>query len=161
MELSLKQYQSLNISASATFSTAQGRENERREWTKETYLAKNKEPGNRYDWSRKHLNFEIMRGDRIGMKNGKPVFSRPTIIPLGTQTLSLKERYEQRLKELNFKPWKNDAPNQPNTCVDFVLSGDHERMTEMPLAGQWTLTGVETIVPSHLPMIQTHQDTSR
>ena len=131
MELSLKQYQSLNISASATFSTAQGRENERREWTKETYLAKNKEPGNRYDWSRKHLNFEIKRGDRIGMKNGKPVFSRPSIIPIGTQTLSLKERYEQRLKELNFKPWKNDAPNQPNTCVDFVLSGDHDRMTEI------------------------------
>ena len=75
MELSLKQYQSLNISASASFSTAQGRENERREWTKETYLAKNKEPGNHYDWSRKHLNFEIMRGDRIGMKKGKLVFS--------------------------------------------------------------------------------------
>ena len=142
MELSLKQYQSLNISASATFSTAQGRENERREWTKETYLAKNKEPGNRYDWSRKHLNFEIKRGDKIGMKNGKPVFSRPTIIPIGTQTLSLKERYELRLKELNFKPWKNDAPNQPNTCVDFVLSGDHERMTEIafgrPMDFDWS-----------------------
>ena len=30
----MKQYQSLNISASASFSTAQGRENERRDWTK-------------------------------------------------------------------------------------------------------------------------------
>ena len=25
----------------------------------------------------------------------------------------------------------HDAPNQPNTCVDFVLSGDHDRMTEI------------------------------
>ena len=43
----------------------------------------------------------------------------------------MKKRYELRLKELNFKPWREDAPNQPNTCVDFVISGDHDRMTEI------------------------------
>ena len=127
----MKQYQSLNISASASFSTAQGRENERRDWTEETYLAKNKQPGNRYDWSRKHLNFEVMSGKKITTRNGKTVYIPPRIVRLGTQRKSLKKRYEQRLKELNFKPWREDAPNQPNTCVDFVISGDHDRMTEI------------------------------
>ena len=131
MDISLKQYQSLNISASASFSTAQGRENERRDWTEETYLAKNKQPGNRYDWSRRHLNFEIKSGKKITTRNGKTVYIPPRIVRLGTQRKSLKKRYEQRLKELNFKPWREDAPNQPNTCVDFVLSGDHDRMTEI------------------------------
>ncbi len=131
MDISLKQYQSLNISASASFSTAQGRENERRDWTEETYQAKNKQPGNRYDWSRKHLNFEVMSGKKITTRNGKTVYIPPRIVRLGTQRKSLKKRYEQRLKELYFKPWREDAPNQPNTCVDFVLSGDHDRMTEI------------------------------
>lgn len=131
MQIYEKQYQSLNISASPSFASAQGRENERRGWTEETYNAKNKEPGNRYDWSRKHLNFEIKRGRKIGKINGETVYARPTIIPLGTQEKSLKERYDERLKELKFKPWSPDAPNQPNTCVDFVLNGDHDRMTEI------------------------------
>lgn len=131
MDISLKQYQSLNISASASFSTAQGRENERRDWTEETYQAKNKQPGNRYDWSRRHLNFEIKSGKKITTRNDKTVYIPPRIVRLGTQRKSLKKRYEQRLKELNFKPWREDAPNQPNTCVDFVLSGDHDRMTEI------------------------------
>lgn len=131
MQICEKQYQSLNISASPSFVSAQGRENERRGWTEETYDAKNKEPGNRYDWSRKHLNFEIKRGRKIGKINGETVFARPTIIPLGTQEKSLKERYDERLKELKFKPWSLDAPNQPNTCIDFVLNGDHDRMTEI------------------------------
>ena len=131
MDISLKQYQSLNISASASFSTAQGRENERRDWTEETYQSKNKQPGNRYDWSRKHLNFEVMSGKKITTRNDKTVYIPPRIVRLGTQRKSLKKRYEQRLKELNFKPWREDAPNQPNTCVDFVLSGDHDRMTEI------------------------------
>ena len=131
MQICEKQYQSLNISASPSFASAQGRENERRGWTEETYNAKNKELGNRYDWSRKHLNFEIKRGRKIGKINGETVYARPTIIPLGTQEKSLKERYEERLKELKFKPWSPDAPNQPNTCIDFVLNGDHDRMTEI------------------------------
>ena len=108
MDISLKQYQSLNISQ-----------------------AKNKQPGNRYDWSRRHLNFEVMSGKKITTRNGKTVYIPPRIVRLGTQRKSLKKRYEQRLKELNFKPWREDAPNQPNTCVDFVLSGDHDRMTEI------------------------------
>ena len=131
MQICDKQYQSLNISASPSFATAQGRENERRGWTKETYEAKNKQPGNRYDWSRRHLNFEIKRGRRLERKDGKTHFALPSFVPLGSQSLSLKQRYEQRLKELDYKRWSKDAPNQPNTCVDFVFNGDHDRMTEI------------------------------
>ena len=131
MQICDKQYQSLNISASPSFASAQGRENERRGWTKETYDAKNKEPGNRYDWSRKHLNFEIRPGRKIVLRNGKTMFTQPVIARLGTQRQTLNERYEQRLKVLDYKPWAKDAPNQPNTCIDFVFSGDHDRMTEI------------------------------
>ena len=131
MQICDKQYQSLNISASPSFATAQGRENERRDWTEETYQAKNKQPGNRYDWSRKHLNFEIKRGQTMIMKNDQTHYIKPRIISLGSQRKTLKQRYEQRLKELDYKPWAKDAPNQPNTCVDFVISGDHDRMTEI------------------------------
>ena len=115
MQICDKQYQSLNISASPSFATAQGRENERRDWTEETYLAKNNQPGNRYDWSRKHLNFEIKRGHTMIMKNGQTHYIKPRIISLGSQRKTLKQRYEQRLKELDYKPWVKDAPNQPNT----------------------------------------------
>ena len=80
MQICDKQYQSLNISASPSFATAQGRENERRDWTEETYQAKNKQPGNRYDWSRKHLNFEIKRGQTMIMKNGQTHYIKPRII---------------------------------------------------------------------------------
>lgn len=72
-----------------------------------------------------------MSGKKITTRNGKTVYIPPRIVRLGTQRKSLKKRYEQRLKELNFKPWREDAPNQPNTCVDFVISGDHDRMTEI------------------------------
>lgn len=129
MQITEKQYQSLNISASPGFSTAQGRENERRGWTKETYAAKNKEPGNRYDWSRKHLNFEIT-SVAVASDKRKKKFERK-IIPLGSQVKSLKERYESRLDELHYSPFKEGVANQPNTCVDFVFSGDHDRMTEI------------------------------
>ena len=78
----------------------------------------------------------------MGRVNGKPIYDRPTIIPLGTQEKSLKERYDERLKELKFKPWSPDAPNQPNTCVDFVFNGDHDRMTEIafgkPMDFDWS-----------------------
>ena len=65
------------------------------------------------------------------MKNGQTHYIKPRIISLGSQRKTLKQRYEQRLKELDYKPWAKDVPNQPNTCVDFVISGDHDRMTEI------------------------------
>ena len=145
----MKQYQALNIQPKVEFDSKLGNENERRNWREETYDAKNKEPGNRYDWSRHQLNFEIMRGkpkvDQDGQEVkddlGRTVFEKPGIVPLGSQPLSLKKRYDKRLKELGHKKWENAKGNQPNTCVDFVINGDHERMTEIafgkPMGFDW------------------------
>jgi hypothetical protein len=55
----------LNILASASFSTAQGRgETSVVTGLRKPIRPKNKQPGNRYDWSRKHLNFEVMSGKK-------------------------------------------------------------------------------------------------
>ena len=120
MQICEKQYQSLNISASPSFVTAQGRENERRGWTKETYDAKNKEPGNRYDWSRRHLNFEIKRGKEMGRINGKPIYARPTIIPLGTQEKPLKGGYDL---DPDIEPDGKERPKH-------IITRQYERLSE-------------------------------
>jgi len=132
-------YQALQIDASATFDGNRANEAERRGWGKEAYDRKNQEPVNYYDFTRKHLNFEVKRGeplrDENGQvrkdKNGRVLYGRPTIIPLGTQPFSLKKRFDKRLEEIGHKAWKNANGNQPNTHVSMVLSGDHERMTEI------------------------------
>ena len=42
-----------------SFSAAEGYEPERRGWDEKTYRLKNNDTNNHYDFSRKHLNFEI------------------------------------------------------------------------------------------------------
>ena len=71
---------------------------------------------NHYDYSRKRLNFEIVKGE---------------IKPLGLQEKRLHERLQDKLEELGFKCYKDGAQNMPNSCVDWVFSGDHDRMCEM------------------------------
>ena len=135
-ETTTKQYQALNISASPGFAPQQAAEAERKGWTEATYAAKNamKNKNNHYDWSRRHLNFEIMRGRKLSsFQDGVAgvQFGLPSFVPLGSQKLSLIQRYEKRLKELGYEAFKVGAKNQPNTLVDFVINGDHERMTEI------------------------------
>lgn len=132
-------YQAPQIDSSSSIDSNLSNEAERRGWNKASYNRKNQEPVNFYDFTRKNLNFEIKRGEPIKDKDGKAVrdkagriiFNRPSIIPLGSQPLSLKERYEKRLDEIGYKPWQNANNNQPNTNVRIVLSGDHDRMSEI------------------------------
>lgn len=132
-------YQAPQIDSSSSIDSNLSNEAERRGWNKTSYNRKNQEPVNFYDFTRKNLNFEIKRGEPIKDKDGKAVrdkagriiFNRPSIIPLGSQPLSLKERYEKRLDEIGYKPWQNANNNQPNTNVRIVLSGDHDRMSEI------------------------------
>ena len=42
-----------------SFSAAEGYEPERRGWDENTYRLKNQDTNNHYDFTRKHLNFEI------------------------------------------------------------------------------------------------------
>lgn len=108
--------QVFHASKSSSFSAGIAAENERRGWTEETYIRKNLEPHNHYDWSRHDLNFEICDGK---------------IIPLGSQEKSLYDRYQEKLAELDFKQYKAGASNQKNTYVDFILGGSAERMQEL------------------------------
>ena len=48
-----------------SFSAAEGYEPERRGWDEKTYRLKNQDTNNHYDFSRKHLNFEINNKGKI------------------------------------------------------------------------------------------------
>ena len=111
-----------------SFSAAEGYEPERRGWDEKTYQLKNQDTNNHYDFSRKHLNFEI---------NGKG-----KIVPLGSNPVPLHERLQKRLDELGFKPYmdKNNplgiSDNSPNCTVGIIVSGDHRVLTRLAFGDQ-------------------------
>lgn len=111
-----------------SFSAAEGYEPERRGWDENTYRLKNQDTNNHYDFSRKHLNFEI---------NGKG-----EIVPLGSNPVPLHERLQKRLDELKFKPYmdKNNplgiSDNSPNCTVGIIVSGDHDVLTRLAFGDQ-------------------------
>ena len=111
-----------------SFSAAEGYEPERRGWDEKTYRLKNHDTNNHYDFSRKHLNFEI---------NGEG-----KIVPLGSNPIPLHERLKHRLDELAFKPYKDkdnplgNADNSPNCTVGIIVSGDHDVLTRLAFGDQ-------------------------
>lgn len=111
-----------------SFSAAESYEPERRGWDENTYRLKNQDTNNHYDFSRKHLNFEI---------NGKG-----EIVPLGSNPVPLHERLQKRLDELKFKPYmdKNNplgiSDNSPNCIVGIIVSGDHDVLTRLAFGDQ-------------------------
>ena len=111
-----------------SFSAAEGYEPERRGWDENTYRLKNQDTNNHYDFSRKHLNFEI---------NGQG-----EIVPLGSNPVPLHERLQIRLDELEFKPYidKNNplgiSDNSPNCTVGIIVSGDHDVLTRLAFGDQ-------------------------
>lgn len=119
----------IHVAAPAkSFSAAEGYEPERRGWDENTYRLKNQDTNNHYDFSRKHLNFEI---------NGKG-----EIVPLGSSPVPLHERLQKRLDELEFKPYmdKNNplgiSDNSPNCTVGIIVSGDHDVLTRLAFGDQ-------------------------
>lgn len=119
----------IHIGAPAkSFSAAQGYEPERRGWDENTYRLKNQDTNNHYDFSRKHLNFEING-------NGE-------IVPIGSNPIPLHERIMQRLDELGFKPYKDKnnplgiSDNSPNCTVGIIVSGDHCVLTRLAFGDQ-------------------------
>ena len=111
-----------------SFSAAEGYEPERRGWDENTYRLKNQDTNNHYDFSRKHLNFEIN--------------SQGEIVPLGSNPVPLHERLQKRLNELEFKPYmdKNNplgiSDNSPNSTVGIIVSGDHDVLTRLAFGDQ-------------------------
>lgn len=111
-----------------SFSAAEGYEPERRGWDENTYQLKNQDTNNHYDFTRKHLNFEIN--------------SKGEIIPLCSDPVPLHERLQKRLDELGFKPYmdKNNplviSDNSPNCTVSIIVSGDHRVLTRLAFGDQ-------------------------
>lgn len=98
-------------------------ENERRDKSKEWFDRTEDSKGTpyHYDWWRRNLNFEIVKGK---------------ICPQLSHAIPLHDRIQNRLRELGFKNYKETAKNAPNVCMDFVIGGQRERLREMAFGKQ-------------------------
>lgn len=113
-----------------SFSSQVGNEAERRGWDEKRYKLKNADidKNNHYNYSRKRLNFEIVKGGKI--------------VPLGSQSVPLHERLQHRLDELGFKPYmdakRSDqvSRNSPNCTVGIIFSGDHDVLNRLAFGEQ-------------------------
>lgn len=113
-----------------SFSSQVGNEAERRGWDEKRYQLKNADidKNNHYNYSRKKLNFEIVKGGKI--------------VPLGSQSVPLHERLQHRLDELGFKPYMDAkrpeqvSRNSPNCTVGIIFSGDHDVLNRLAFGEQ-------------------------
>ena len=113
-----------------SFSSQVGNEAERRGWDEKRYQLKNADidKNNHYNYSRKRLNFEIVKGGKI--------------VPLGSQSVPLHERLQHRLDELGFKPYMDAkrpdqvSRNSPNCTVGIIFSGDHDVLKRLAFGEQ-------------------------
>lgn len=113
-----------------SFSSQVGNEAERRGWDEKRYQLKNADidKNNHYNYSRKRLNFEIVKGEKI--------------VLLGSQSVPLHERLQHRLDELGFKPYMDAkrpdqvSRNSPNCTVGIIFSGDHDVLNRLAFGGQ-------------------------
>ena len=113
-----------------SFSSQVGNEAERRGWDEKRYQLKNADidKNNHYNYSRKRLNFEIIKGGKI--------------VPLGSQSVPLHERLQHRLDELGFKPYMDAkrpdqvSRNSPNSTVGIIFSGDHDVLNRLAFGEQ-------------------------
>ena len=113
-----------------SFSSQVGNEAERRGWDEKRYQLKNADidKNNHYNYSRKRLNFEIVKGGKI--------------VPLGSQSVPLHERLQHRLDELGFKPYMDAkrpdqvSSNSPNCTVGIIFSGDHDMLNRLAFGEQ-------------------------
>lgn len=131
-----------------SFSAQVGNEAERRGWDENVYRLKNadKEKNNHYNFSRKNLNFEIV-------KDGK-------IVPLGSNPIPLHERIQMRLDELGFKPYMDArhpdqvSKNSPNCTVAMIFSGDHDVLYNLAFGNQRIYTANPDADHSHIVLQQ-------
>lgn len=113
-----------------SFSSQVGNEAERRGWDEKRYQFKNADidKNNHYNYTRKRLNFEIVKGEKI--------------VPLGSQSVPLHERLQHRLDELGFKPYMDAkrpdqvSRNSPNCTVGIIFSGDHDVLNRLAFGEQ-------------------------
>lgn len=131
-----------------SFSAQVGNEAERRGWDENVYRLKNadKEKNNHYNFSRKNLNFEIVKDRKI--------------VPLGSNPIPLHERIQMRLDELGFKPYMDArhpdqvSKNSPNCTVGMIFSGDHDVLYNLAFGNQRIDTANPYADHSHIVLQQ-------
>ena len=131
-----------------SFSAQVGNEAERRGWDENVYRLKNadKDKNNHYNFSRKNLNFEIVRGGKF--------------VPLGSNPIPLHERFQMRLDELGFKPYMDArhpdqvSKNSPNCTVGMIFSGDHDVLYNLAFGNQRIDTANPDADHSHIVLQQ-------
>ena len=131
-----------------SFSAQVGNEAERRGWDENVYRLKNadKDKNNHYNFSRKSLNFEIVKGGKIA--------------PLGSNPIPLRERVQMRLDELGFKPYMDArhpdqvSKNSPNCTVGMIFSGDHDVLYNLAFGNQKIDTADPNADHSHVILQQ-------
>ena len=132
-----------------SFSAQMGNEAERRGWDEKRYQSKNveTEKNNHYNFSRKHLNFEVIKGCKV--------------VPLGSNPVPLHQRLQQRHDELGFKPYMDAkhpnqiAQNSPNGLVNIIFGGDHEVMKRLAFGEQKIDTSDPYANNSHIKLMPT------
>ena len=130
-----------------SFSAQMGNEAERRGWDEKRYHFKNAETekNNHYNFSRKHLNFEITKGCKV--------------MPLGSNPIPLHQRLQQRHDELGFQPYMDAkhpnqvAQNSPNGLVNIIFGGDHEGMKRLAFGEQQIDTSDPYADNSHIKLM--------
>lgn len=131
-----------------SFSAQVGNEAERRGWDENVYRLKNadKDKNNHYNFSRKSLNFEIVKGGKVA--------------PLGSNPIPLYERVQMRLDELGFKPYMDArhpdqvSKNSPNCTVGMIFSGDHDVLYNLAFGNQKLDTSDPNADHSHVILQQ-------
>ena len=131
-----------------SFSAQVGNEAERRGWDENVYRLKNadKDKNNHYNFSRKNLNFEIVRGGKF--------------VPLGSNPIPLHDRIQMRLDELGFKPYMDArhpdqvSKNSPNCTVGMIFSGDHDVLYNLAFGNQKIDTANPNTDHSHIVLQQ-------
>ena len=131
-----------------SFSSQVGNEAERRGWNEKRYQLKNADidKNNHYNYSRKRLNFEIVKGGKI--------------VPLGSLSVPLHERLQHRLDELGFKPYMDArhpdqvSKNSPNCTVGMIFSGDHDVLHNLAFGNQKIDTANPDADHSHIVLQQ-------
>ena len=131
-----------------SFSAQVGNEAERRGWDENVYRLKNadKDKNNHYNFSRKNLNFEIVRGGKF--------------VPLGSNPIPLHDRIQMRLDELGFKPYMDArhpdqvSKNSPNCTVGMIFSGDHDVLNKLAYGDQKIDTSDPNADCSHIVLQQ-------
>ena len=107
-----------------SFSSQVGNEAERRGWDEKRYQLKNADidKNNHYNYSRKRLNFEIVKGGKI--------------VPLGSSKPIL-ERFQDRLEATGAEdPNKGLETPKYRIACNMIFSGDADRMREMAFGDQ-------------------------